>query len=312
MNPFIFFKIFYIIIIENKKGMVIDMEYYVANSYKDAEWLGEPFENAKGKMVVKVRMTCPRCGGSGSYSYNSFDGTRCYGCGGSGHVVNTVRAYTEKEKAAMDRAATRRAEQKEQARQEKIQKNIDEKPALVQAFYKKNGFNENGETYIVLGNSYDIKDELKEKGFKYDPVMKWHGPEAFSYKTVKANFDDIFSWNDKYGVGNWKESSYDFLNNLIKSAENSEADGKYFGEVKERLRNLELSLVERYKSENAYGISECLTFKDADDNYFSWWTSTFPQGDIGQTFHVTGTVKAHNAYKGKKITVLTRCKLEAI
>lgn len=27
---------------------------------------------------------CPRCGGSGNYSYNTRDGTQCYGCGGLG------------------------------------------------------------------------------------------------------------------------------------------------------------------------------------------------------------------------------------
>lgn len=27
---------------------------------------------------------CGRCGGSGQYSYNQMDGTRCYGCGGTG------------------------------------------------------------------------------------------------------------------------------------------------------------------------------------------------------------------------------------
>lgn len=28
--------------------------------------------------------TCGRCGGGGEYSYNAMDGTRCYGCGGTG------------------------------------------------------------------------------------------------------------------------------------------------------------------------------------------------------------------------------------
>jgi hypothetical protein len=28
--------------------------------------------------------TCSRCAGSGSYSFNQIDGSRCYGCGGSG------------------------------------------------------------------------------------------------------------------------------------------------------------------------------------------------------------------------------------
>ena len=28
--------------------------------------------------------TCSRCGGSGKYSYNQYDGDRCFGCAGSG------------------------------------------------------------------------------------------------------------------------------------------------------------------------------------------------------------------------------------
>jgi len=43
---------------------------------------------------------CSRCGGSGEYSFNQLDGTRCYGCNGSGRqwtkadqpLVNELRA----------------------------------------------------------------------------------------------------------------------------------------------------------------------------------------------------------------------------
>jgi hypothetical protein len=31
--------------------------------------------------------TCGRCGGSGKYSFNMMDGTRCYGCNGAGYVL---------------------------------------------------------------------------------------------------------------------------------------------------------------------------------------------------------------------------------
>ena len=31
--------------------------------------------------------TCPRCGGSGHYSFNRMDGTRCYGCHGTGYQL---------------------------------------------------------------------------------------------------------------------------------------------------------------------------------------------------------------------------------
>lgn len=38
--------------------------------------------------------SCGRCGGSGSYSFNQIDGTRCFGCGGNG------RSYTPRGRAA--------------------------------------------------------------------------------------------------------------------------------------------------------------------------------------------------------------------
>lgn len=36
------------------------------------------------KTLKLETMVCPRCGGSGEYSYNAIHGSRCYGCGGSG------------------------------------------------------------------------------------------------------------------------------------------------------------------------------------------------------------------------------------
>ena len=286
------------------------MEYFVADSYKDAQWIGEPFENSKGKMVVKIKYACKRCGGSGHYMYNQLDGTKCYGCMGSGIQTDIVRAYTAKEKAAMDRAAVRRVERKAQEEQEKLQRNLANKDQLMKAFFEKHGFNEDGETFVVLGDSYSIKDELKEKGFKYDPILKWHGPAAASYKTVKFTFDDIYTWNDKYANGNYKETCYELIAERIKSAEISEGNGDFIGEVKERLRKLEVKLISRYESHSAYGFSECLNFDDANNHHFTWWTGTCPQINVGDTIILTGTVKAHDTYKGKNITVLTRCKLE--
>jgi len=39
--------------------------------------------------VVKMGLgiTCSRCGGTGKYSYNAMDGSRCYGCGGLGSTM---------------------------------------------------------------------------------------------------------------------------------------------------------------------------------------------------------------------------------
>lgn len=37
--------------------------------------------------IAYESVECGRCGGSGHYSYNQLDGTRCYGCNGSGYVL---------------------------------------------------------------------------------------------------------------------------------------------------------------------------------------------------------------------------------
>ena len=65
-----------------------------------------------------------------------------------------------------------------------------------------NGFSEYGVTYLVLGNSYPIKDDLKENGFKFSPLLRWHGdtndfdlPEGCYYK--EFCFDEVFIWNEE-------------------------------------------------------------------------------------------------------------------
>ncbi len=42
--------------------------------------------NTQTQPVITTKV-CTRCGGTGSYSYNLKDGTRCYGCGGTGVIA---------------------------------------------------------------------------------------------------------------------------------------------------------------------------------------------------------------------------------
>lgn len=44
--------------------------------------------NLAARLVgLKIAPVCGRCGGSGRYSFNQIDGSRCYGCNGKGHVA---------------------------------------------------------------------------------------------------------------------------------------------------------------------------------------------------------------------------------
>lgn len=64
-------------------------------------------------MAKLEKAVCGRCGGSGHFSFNLKDGTRCYGCGGSGFVmvdpVKVARNLAAKEKRAAKTAAEREA-----------------------------------------------------------------------------------------------------------------------------------------------------------------------------------------------------------
>lgn len=55
-------------------------------------------------------------------------------------------------------------------------------------FYEKNGINkEDNTTYVYLGNTYEIKDELKSKGAKFDKDLKWHSKELIEgYPYIKV------------------------------------------------------------------------------------------------------------------------------
>lgn len=64
-------------------------------------------------MVTLEKAPCGRCGGSGRYSFNHRDGTRCYGCNGAGFVMvdpvkearNKAAREKRQAKAALEREA---------------------------------------------------------------------------------------------------------------------------------------------------------------------------------------------------------------
>jgi len=43
------------------------------------------------KVKEKGYKKCPRCSGSGNYSYNSLHGTTCYKCNGLGYVKINIK-----------------------------------------------------------------------------------------------------------------------------------------------------------------------------------------------------------------------------
>ena len=292
-------------------------KWYVADSYKDMEQIGDAFENEKGKMYIKVKGVCPRCSGSGHYSYNQMDGTRCYGCSGTGVSIQKVRAYTEKEYTRMQ-AANERARTKREAEKEAKARDLVENAAK----YKhevalKLGFGEDEKAYLVYGDdTFAIKDKLKELGARFDPTLKWFFSKEVElpegYKLCAMSFDELYNYNPQSKWAEFKEDAKAIVSRRMVELKGPSTSVYYPGVEKERIRNITAKVDSIRGFEGMYGYTSVYTFTSGD-YVFVWMTSKCDLGlTVGETVDLTGTIKKFDEYMGITNTYLTRCLIKPI
>jgi hypothetical protein len=85
-------------------------------------------------------------------------------------------------------------------------------------------------------------------------------------------------------------------------------NSEYQGQIKERLI-LDVTCYFTKAIESYYGVSILCKFHDDQGNIYTWFNSGCREVEVGHTYILRGTVKAHNEYNGKKETQLTRCYL---
>lgn len=290
-------------------------KFYVAPSYEGCKFFGEPFENPLkgGKMYVKVYIPCKRCGGSGSYSYCSHYGTICLRCRGDGVEMATVRAYTEKEYNAMIKAKERAAAKKEAEKQAKINALMADAEKNKVECAQKLGFNENLVTYMVVGgNTYGIKDELKEHGAKFNPIMNWHMPapielpEEFSF--CEITFDEVYDFKPLAKSAEMKIDAKQIVEDKLAEMLGEGASEFYPEDEGTRIRGIEAIVGKITGFSGVYGYTYIYNFI-VDNFHFVWMTSSHQSLEEGDTVVLAGTIKKFDIYKGVRITYLTRCKI---
>ena len=103
---------------------------------------------------------CRRCGGTGRVFWSGLMGGQCFECAGSGTVeeYRTVVYTPEQERL---RNAKRTAK----------------KLGTVEQQYRAQGFGPDGIAYIPQGNTYEMKEQIKELGGYWDlPRSRWIMP----------------------------------------------------------------------------------------------------------------------------------------
>ena len=291
------------------------MEYYVADSYKGYELIGTPFEKS-GKMYSKARTNCDRCV-KGVYvsriengqpvPHPAYGGV-CLKCNGAGFITKEIRLYTEKEKAAADRAKQRQAERK-----------VEEKLAAAERkkaeWLTKNGFTSEGFTAVYIGaNSFDVKNELKEQGWKYSPLFGWRSADISAIKTYGEDnvaiisADQVVSFNI-YGEGCFLSTAANLIQQL-KNAHKPQSKSEWVGEVKEKLVDLPVVIQRITGFGSRFGWTNVVTFVSGD-SILTWFTSSdISNFEQGEKYLLSATVKEHTMYKDEKQTVLLRVKLK--
>lgn len=291
------------------------MEYFVADTFKNWEKIGEPFEE-NGKMYQNVKEKCPRCGGFGiivSRVENDqlipipVDNGICYLCKGAKYVRKTVRLYTEKEYNQMQKAKEAAAIKREKAREQKIKEEYESNKVK---WLSQNNFSEDGFTYIITGDSYSIKEELKNAGWRYDPVLKWHKADAAGYedRVIKVNFDEVLEWS-AWGKGMYKSNAFDIIDAKLK-AEEPVSMSEYLDGSK--VIDLPVKLIRRNSFVGKYGLTYIYSFETEEGNRVSWFTAKVLELNEGDKCLISGSIKDRSEYKNVKTTYLTRCKIAEI
>lgn len=279
------------------------MEWKVAPSYQKMKLVKIDEEAHKGLVTEK----CWKCGGSGEYAWF---GT-CFACGGAGRISKWVKIYTEEEYekyvAAQERAKEKREQKAEADRQDKL----DNSEKYQEEKLKEWGYDvENPLIWLIGGGStYEIKDQLKEAGCKFNPAFGWYSTQPIDvpegYGMVSINFYDVYVWYPFVKRFELKENAKEVADAALATLA-PKSNSEYVGEIKERLRDLKVTLTATHNIDGFYGTSTIYTFK-ADENVLVWITSSYKDIQIGQTYLLTGTVKDHKEYKNVKQTVLSRC-----
>lgn len=256
---------------------------------------------------------CPKCGGKGYLpGYEHVEGGICFMCGGNGRGERkvTVRTYEYNQKLV-------------EARLEKARKTAGERNAK---YLKSQGFSEQGETWVVAGDTFKIKDELKAAGAKFDNTFFWHfDHEVTEFPTIKVTINDKVVFEDGqreeftdtlayyaadgtlYFGDDWHIHCH--IKYLLEKWEAANAPAtEWYGNLKDKVQ-LNVKLTRRGSFDTQFGTTMVYTFEDADGHQLIWKTSNWLEQEVGDSLTIKGTVKAHSEYKGIKQTELTRCKV---
>lgn len=154
---------------------------------------------------------CFKCGGTGMIDYyRPVNGGVCFDCDGSGIVEWDEKEYTPEYAAKLEERRIKRQQKADAKRKAE--------------WFSKNGFAEDGTTYVFLGNTYERKEDIKAAGGRWCNEIGWHIPEpAEGFQYLKITVDEVaeeipwgwdYKWEKLKDLKKRCKEEYNRLNNI--------------------------------------------------------------------------------------------------
>ena len=252
-----------------------------------------------GTDYYDVVCKCAKCRGTGRLEcFMHISNGICFDCDGAGvrHVEDKVYTpeYLEKKRIRDEKKFLKQAAERLESENKKT--------------FSRLGLNEEGIAYVVLGDTYEIRNELKTEGAKFNYFLGWHfAEEPKDRPFVKVSIEQIA---EKNSLGFWVTGYVaDIVDELKAEASKNpdEVPSEYIGNEGDKIE-IELVLDKVRGFNSMYGYTHIYCFKAGND-VVVWKTQKGLDLEEGGKVTVKATIKEHSEYDGVKQTVITRAKV---
>lgn len=276
-----------------------------------------------GTEYISAIQSCWKCMGNKIFDcWGHVANGVCFACNGSGFNNIKIKVMTDEH---YNKLAEKKALKIQKEREERIANSVK----VNEEFLIDRNFSKEGKAYVVYGDTYSIKDELKSKGAKFFNSV-WYFAESHSeYDCIEVDAENCFNkneWDNCYC--GWKNYYENELLVCVEKRKESERlalaeKTEYFGNVGDKISNITVTLEKEIWYDTQFGSMSIYIFKDSEGHTFKWNTSTcllkYGMDSVnsesvvreGDTVNIKATIKEHSEYKNEKQTVITRVKCVA-
>lgn len=162
---------------------------------------------------------------------------------------------------------------------------------------------------IFKGDTYSLLEWFQESTARYHKFWGWYFISEEELPEIPAGVTPIqLKWEDVAFADEDQLRPESQIKEHIDSLMYDPSPSKWQGEVGDRIdRTLTVTKITPL-ADGYYGPSTFFLFKDEYDNEYCWTTGS-KSLELNATYEVRGTIKQLSLYRGKKQTILTRCRI---